>query len=1006
MRFFLLVFALCSIFQKSLAQNNPEPLVTNRLSEKMLKAGEDEYLPVVILMRDRVDVQGLNKKFTQNKTDLKTRASQTITSLHKKAESSQAALLQYLNAAPGVDKKSVQGYWVVNLIYAGLQKKTIRALMSRGDIESLDLEANVRPVDSFTPSAAPNTGRAKGKPEVGLVAIGAPFMWQKGYTGYGRKAAIIDSGADGWHKALKNQYWGNNVNDTLAAYNTINDNIFFDCLGHGTHVTGTICGIDRSNADTIGVAFNANWMISPHICGADIDIITQDVIKSFQWLIDPDHDPNTVDDMPDAINNSWQLPGMEECDQAAAFRDLFTALESAGIAIVFAAGNSGPTAQTVIFPQSLNMDITNAFSVGAVDGSKANLPITDFSSRGPSRCTESDTSLYIKPEVSAPGLEVRSSIPGNAFGNNSGTSMASPHVTGAVILLKEAFPYLPGSEIKKALYFSAIPKGIGRENNDYGMGVINLQNAYQYLVDQGNTPVDPLKPKIDALLVNVEPASYGCGLENNIAVSVSNEGSEPIHNIKVVYDVYNAKDDAYISTDSFTVVQEVAVAGLFTYNQKITNLPAGDYLFRYSIKEVNGEADERSLNNKLRVKVNIADLENIKAELVGDTSLCVGSKAFLKYVSPELTGFPSNTSIYWYSTKELITPLNGKSANEFLLPNITPAGTKNYYVQLRSIDTVGIRTPSSNKLESFGLQKLRFTVTSKIRLNGVSMFATGSGSTYIYLSGTDLYKPIELKAGENKISVGWDIAPGQYELTLLFPASTGLYYDTSNVAFPYDIPGIVSLTGGSDENGQPAYPYFYNMSITYNYPCDPGVVTLNVRDIKSAKVKIATNPSPAATKPGKDVTFNVTTDTTLAGANWVFGDGVESPDLSAVHQYDNEGRYNVRVFVKDENGCATLDTVNVLVSNLIGTADNKLNIPVDVYPNPASDILYVETGKDIRSAITGEILGVTGSKVMESFKIQPGAKVPVSIKTLPSGTYILKLTSEGRSDYKKITIIR
>ncbi|MEZ4847463.1 MAG: S8 family serine peptidase [Bacteroidia bacterium] len=59
--------------------------------------------------------------------------------------------------------------------------------------------------------------------------------------------------------------------------------------------------------------------------------------------------------------------------------------------------------------------------------------------------------LLIKPEVSAPGTSVRSSIPGGAYDQKTGTSMSAPHVTGAILLLKEAFPYLSRADIKLAL---------------------------------------------------------------------------------------------------------------------------------------------------------------------------------------------------------------------------------------------------------------------------------------------------------------------------------------------------------------------------------------------------------------------------------------------------------------------------------------------------------------------------------------------------------------------------
>jgi subtilisin family serine protease len=134
-----------------------------------------------------------------------------------------------------------------------------------------------------------------------------------------------------------------------------------------------------------------------------------------------------------------------------------------------------------------NYDLVRFFAVGNVNANVASLPIASGSSRGPTVCSGTG-SLKIKPEVSAPGTNVRSSVFNGNYTEYSGTSMAAPHVAGAIMILKEAFPELSGEDIMLALYFSAIDLGDEGEDNDYGMGIINLPAAYQYLVDEGNTP--------------------------------------------------------------------------------------------------------------------------------------------------------------------------------------------------------------------------------------------------------------------------------------------------------------------------------------------------------------------------------------------------------------------------------------------------------------------------------------------------------------------------------------
>jgi subtilisin family serine protease len=104
--------------------------------------------------------------------------------------------------------------------------------------------------------------------------------------------------------------------------------------------------------------------------------------------------------------------------------------------MVVSAGNEGPACQTVDEPPAR---YDSVFSVGATDGSGS---ITGFSSRGPVGAN-GDLPL-LKPDISAPGDNIRSSLPGGGYGTASGTSMAGPHVAGLVALIWSANPALIG----------------------------------------------------------------------------------------------------------------------------------------------------------------------------------------------------------------------------------------------------------------------------------------------------------------------------------------------------------------------------------------------------------------------------------------------------------------------------------------------------------------------------------------------------------------------------------
>jgi subtilisin family serine protease len=161
-----------------------------------------------------------------------------------------------------------------------------------------------------------------------------------------------------------------------------------------------------------------------------------DCMEFFLAPYPPGGNPFTDGDVsqaPHVINNSWGCPDIEGCDDTI-LEPATAALRAAGIMMVVSAGNSGPGCQTVSEPPARYDQV---FSVGATDrGSE----ITFFSSRGP----VPTSAALLKPDVTAPGSDIRSSLPGGGYGTAEGTSMASPHVAGLVALIWSANPDLIG----------------------------------------------------------------------------------------------------------------------------------------------------------------------------------------------------------------------------------------------------------------------------------------------------------------------------------------------------------------------------------------------------------------------------------------------------------------------------------------------------------------------------------------------------------------------------------
>jgi hypothetical protein len=288
----------------------------------------------------------------------------------------------------------------------------------------------------------------------------------------------IDSGVDETHPAISYKWRGTEVPWYHAWLDADGSNNPSWCSDHGTHTMGTMCGRAPGTGDTIGVAPDAKWIAAKRGCSGNYEFFA---ITAMQWALNPDSNVNTPD-QPDAINCSWQIFNLaNEC--TGTYVTAFNTMEAAGVAMVFAAGNNGPGTQTITSPSNINTNLVNNFCVGAVDGSSPSFTIASFSSRGPSKCT-STGSLLIKPEVSAPGVNVRSSVLNGNYGLSSGTSMAAPHVSGSVAVLRQFAPNLKGSQILMGLYMSAIDLGTAGEDNTYGRGLIDVYAAMVLLGPQ------------------------------------------------------------------------------------------------------------------------------------------------------------------------------------------------------------------------------------------------------------------------------------------------------------------------------------------------------------------------------------------------------------------------------------------------------------------------------------------------------------------------------------------
>ena len=310
--------------------------------------------------------------------------------------------------------------------------------------------------------------------EWNIAQIRADDAWSTfGVTGQGAVVGEIDTGVMYDHPALVNQYRGNLGDGTFDHnYNWFDfvDGLPapYDPIGHGTFGMGFAVGND-GGANQIGVAPGARWIAVKACNGSCTDL---DLLAAAQWMLAPTRLDGTGADptkAPDLVLNMWGGGG---CDQW--FEAMLQAWRAADILPIFAPGGSGPGCMTVGYPAAS----AYAVSAGATDSDDL---IAPFSARGPSACTGA-----IKPEVAAPGVNVRSSSNDGGYQIWSGTSFSTAHLAGMAALVLSADPSLSMDQVMANIEETALciedlscggtpcPDGA---NNVYGWGRIDAYEA-------------------------------------------------------------------------------------------------------------------------------------------------------------------------------------------------------------------------------------------------------------------------------------------------------------------------------------------------------------------------------------------------------------------------------------------------------------------------------------------------------------------------------------------------
>jgi len=491
------------------------------LLRALLVAKPDECFHVIVHLREQADPEAVAVG-ALSATEARSRV---VRALCATAARSQAPLRAYLAGARAAGAvHSYTPFWVINGVAVHADRDTVFALAARPEVAAVRLDHYRQWLTGEIPNPKPQTPTPQSairnlqSIEWGIARLRADDVWHTlRISGTGTTVAGMDTGADWLHPALQANYRGYNphgpANHTCSWHDATDGGALYpvDGHGHGSHTLGTIIG-----QDGIGVAPGARW-IAVKVLNSQGYGYDSWIHEGFQWLLAPGDDPAQA---PDVVNSSWGNPN----GYLTTFQSDLQALQAAGIFAVFSNGNGGPDGGTVGSPASL----PEAFAVGASD---ADDEVAYFSSRGPSPWGE------IRPHVVAPGVGVRSALPGGAYGEMYGTSMAAPHVSGIVALLRSANPTLGIAHTTYVLTSTAVPITVSVPNNDSGWGRVDAFAAVAAVARPGFVTGAVTRAGDEAPIAGATVAAASHGGGGDGTATTGDDGAYFLALAPTVYDV-------------------------------------------------------------------------------------------------------------------------------------------------------------------------------------------------------------------------------------------------------------------------------------------------------------------------------------------------------------------------------------------------------------------------------------------------------------------------------------
>lgn len=385
---------------------------------------------------------------------------------------------------------------------AGMEILTVDEYLARGDvdyrIDNVYAEAVGRVNSNINAHYRDNVlGKFYGN---NLERIGAPVAWSRGYTGLGSKIAVFDTGIDVDHSEFDGRIIDTKCFTAMCekGYETIDDG---NRWSHGTHVAG-IAAAAFDGEGTTGVAPDAELLIGKLAYNSgffDFSVVDE----AIQWAVDGGADvinmsastrqtytyTNTLEEIESGVyysnNEAYAKYGYNNIFRPGeSGADIIQAMKGHETVLVIAAGNDRAKTASPEAHIALDSEVGDrVLVVGMFDERKQDL--SSWSNRAGTVCFDKaeDGTCATDARISdryiiAPGSWIASSTDNNEYKTLSGTSMAAPHVAGAVAVVHQMWPHMTGANVSQLLLDTASTDGIKNYNPEtHGQGMLDLAAA-------------------------------------------------------------------------------------------------------------------------------------------------------------------------------------------------------------------------------------------------------------------------------------------------------------------------------------------------------------------------------------------------------------------------------------------------------------------------------------------------------------------------------------------------